>query len=193
MISQYFYVAVCWMIVKVIAAHADTTILADEAGYCAPYNGKICKSFIKSTQVFYSGNGGWENEKVATGLFAELIEDLEDICQKPASKLLCAYAFPKCKVIDGLATKMPLCFEDCIAVKQLYCYNYWVLLEEKKTRGVSLKTRGHFRLPDCETLPKYNKKFPNCSYVGLTEMNQQEVSCKKILSFNLLNLIVIFR
>lgn len=99
------------MIIKNISAHSNAKALPEEAGYCAPYNGKICKSFIKSTQVFYSGNGGWENERVANGLFSELIEDLDDICQKPASKLLCAYAFPRCKVIDGLATKMPLCFE----------------------------------------------------------------------------------
>jgi receptor tyrosine kinase len=76
--------------------------------------------------------------------------------------------------------RLPLCYEDCIATQQLYCYNDWVLIEEKKQRGLYLKTRGHFRLPECEELPRYNKsaKIPTCSYVGLTEINPNEVSCK---------------
>lgn len=169
---EIFFATVVWML--------STSVLAHEEGYCAPYNGKICKSFIKSTQVFYSGSGGWENEKIATGLFNELIEDLDELCQKPASKLLCAYAFPKCKIIDGISTKLPLCYEDCIAVQKLFCFNTWVLLEEKKYKGQNLKNRGHFRLPDCEALPKYDKssKNPSCSYVGITEMTASEISCK---------------
>jgi hypothetical protein len=47
-----------------IKAHEETL------GYCAPYNGKICKSYIKSNQVYYSQTGGWENENIATGIFA---------------------------------------------------------------------------------------------------------------------------
>lgn len=139
---------------------------------------------MKSTQVFYSGSssGGWENEKITNSLFQEFIEDLDELCQKPASYLLCAYAFPKCKVIDGIAQSLPLCYEDCIAVQKLFCYNTWVMLEEEKSKGKHSKNRGHFRLPDCEKLPKYNKTSKStCSYIGLTEMNQAEISCKSIL------------
>lgn len=173
---EIIFAITVWMLVaSVIVAHED--------GYCAPYNGKVCKAFIKSTQVFYSGSGGWENEKVTTGLFTELIEDLDELCQKPASRLLCAFAFPKCKIIDGVTTKLPLCYEDCIAVSKLFCFNTWVLLEEKKSKGQNLKNRGHFRLPDCESLPKYNKstKYPSCSYIGITEMQQNEISCKFLI------------
>lgn len=45
-----------------------------------------------------------------------------------------------------------------------------------------LKTRGHFRLPDCNVLPRYNSstaaEHPICSYVGLTEMNLDDITCK---------------
>lgn len=176
--EKLIFTTTVWLIIILING-----IFGHEDGYCAPYNGKICKSYIKSTQVFYSGSGGWENEKVTTGLFAELIEDLDDLCQKPASKLLCSYAFPKCKIIDGVATKLPLCYEDCIAVKFAFCFNYWVLLEEKKSKGQNLKNRGHFRLPDCEALPRYNKstKYPSCSFVGITDMNPAEITCKLLL------------
>jgi receptor tyrosine kinase len=122
-----------------------------------------------------------------------LVEDLDELCQKPASKLLCAYAFPKCKIIDGISTKLPLCYEDCIAVQKLFCFNTWVLLEDKKSKGNNLKNRGHFRLPDCEALPKYNKssKSPTCSYVGITEMNPSEITCK-FKSLNQLVILIIF-
>lgn len=159
---------------------------ASEGGYCAPYNGKICKSYING-QVWYPStrSGGWENEEITTGLFTELIEDLDDICTIPASKLLCAYAFPRCKNADGAVHKLPLCYEDCIAVQKLFCYNDWVLVEQNKERGKFLKSRGHFRLPDCEELPRYNRssKQPTCSYIGVTEMNEAEKSCKFVSFF----------
>lgn len=152
-----------------------------EDGYCAPYAGKICKSYIKNIQVWYPSNGGWENEKITAGLFKELIEDLDALCHKPAASLLCSYAFPKCKLIDDKPTPLPLCYEDCIAVEKVFCYDSWMLILERKQRGEPVyKNKGHFKLPNCNELPRYNKtsKVPNCSYIGLTEMNQAEVTCE---------------
>lgn len=64
-----------------------------EEGYCAPYNGKICKSFISSGQVWYSredSTGGWENEKITTNLWQELILGLNGLCRLAAEvSLLC--------------------------------------------------------------------------------------------------------
>jgi muscle, skeletal, receptor tyrosine kinase len=159
-------------------------VKSNESGYCAPYNGKICKSHITG-QVWYPStrSGGWENEEITTGLFSELITELEGMCEIPAQKLLCAYAFPRCKYDGGSVYKLPLCYEDCIAVQKLFCYNDWVLIEQNKEKGKFLKTRGHFRLPECDELPRHNKseKQPTCSYVGLTEMNEAEKSCKFII------------
>lgn len=58
-----------------------------EEGYCAPYNGKVCKSFIGSRQVWYSREdptGGWENEKITTGLWEEMISELPTTCRTAA-------------------------------------------------------------------------------------------------------------
>lgn len=63
--------------------------LDEEEGYCAPYNGKVCKSFVNSRQVWYSredGTGGWENEKITAALFREFINDLPDYC-RPAAEV----------------------------------------------------------------------------------------------------------
>lgn len=84
---------------------------------------------------------------------------------------------------------LPLCYEDCVATHQQFCYNDWVLLEEKRDRGIPLKTRGHFRLPDCKSLPRYNSssETPTCTYVGLTKINQEDVTRKHfIILVNLL-------
>lgn len=161
----------------------DNFIDGDEEGYCAPYNGRVCKSNVASTQVWYStkdDSGGWENEQITAALWVELISGLNGLCRNPAEQLLCAYAFPQCITKGGIATKLPLCYEDCIATKLQFCYNDWILIEERKRKNIFLKSRGHFRFPNCETLPKYNKtaRPPTCSYLGLTEMKEDEITCK---------------
>lgn len=84
---------------------------------------------------------------------------------------------------NGRTVKVPLCYEDCTATHLQYCYNDWVLIEEKKERGIFLKSRGHFRLPNCSNLPKYNQtsKRPNCSYIGLTQIQRSQVTCKFLI------------
>ncbi|XP_055381785.1 tyrosine-protein kinase transmembrane receptor Ror2 [Condylostylus longicornis] len=152
----------------------------DERGYCAPYNGKVCKSYI-SGQVWYSREdpgGGWQNEQITAGLWEDLITDLNGLCREAAERMLCAYAFPQCIIEEGATIRLPLCYEDCVATHLQFCYNDWVLIEEKKGRGIYIKSRGHFRLPNCEELPKFNLSSgrPSCSHVGLTIIPQDEVT-----------------
>lgn len=94
--------------------------------------------------------------------------------------MLCAYSFPQCVIKDGSTIKLPLCYEDCVATHQQFCYNDWALLEDKKEKGIYFSSRGHFRLPKCDDLPKYNRsiKPSTCSYVGLIEMDPDEITCK---------------
>lgn len=75
-----------------------------------------------------------------------------------------------------------MCYEDCIVTRQQFCYNDWILIEERKERKNFLKSRGHFRLPDCDALPKYDKdeRPRKCSYLGLAEMIEDEITCKFI-------------
>ncbi|XP_028148238.1 tyrosine-protein kinase transmembrane receptor Ror2 [Diabrotica virgifera virgifera] len=142
-------------------------------GYCASYHGNICKNYILSTkQVWYNNSGGYENELITTALWDEIIVPLEEPCRSAAEKLLCFYAFPDCNISKPL----PLCYEDCVAVKQLFCYKDWALIEDKKEQGIFVKSRGHFRLPDCAGFPKFNKDMVECSYAGLTELKLDEIT-----------------
>lgn len=66
------------------AAQADSDF---EEGFCAPYTGKVCRSFIRSSQVWFSRvdpNYGWENEKITQGLWDEMIGGLSGLCRAAA-------------------------------------------------------------------------------------------------------------
>lgn len=178
-----------WMILVIFNCSCDS-LRNDrssnfEEGYCAPYHGKVCKSFIgnsgSSSMVWYSRedpSGGWENEQITTALWEEMIVGLTGLCRTAAEKLLCAYSFPQCALRDGIPIKLPLCYEDCVATHQQFCYNDWALIEDKKEKGIYFKSRKHFRLPNCNELPKYNRsmKPSTCSYVGLIEMDSDEIT-----------------
>ncbi|XP_030754042.1 tyrosine-protein kinase transmembrane receptor Ror2 [Sitophilus oryzae] len=145
-------------------------------GYCNLYHGKICKNYVEHTKlIWYNNSGGYENEQITTALWDEMMSTFEEPCRSAAEKMLCVYAFPECND----SAPLPLCYEDCIALKLLFCYKEWAVLEDKKANGVYVKSRGHFRLPDCSVLPKYReapKSASVCSYAGLTDMKTSEVT-----------------
>ena len=94
-----------------------------------------------------------------------------------AQKLLCLHLFPECRLVNGYARRLPLCYEDCIATRQLFCVDDWPLLDSDKQRGFYLGSRGHLRMPRCEDLPRIgalgrmgNGNAPTCSHARLTEL-----------------------
>lgn len=87
------------------------------------------------------------------------------------------YAFPLCILSEaGDAFGLPLCYEDCVAVKLQFCYNEWALTEQRKEKGIYFKSREHFRLPNCSELPKYDPKVETCSHARLTEMKTEDIT-----------------
>lgn len=87
---------------------------------------------------------------------------------------------------------LPLCYEECIAVKELFCYKEWALIEDKKNQGIYFTSRGHFQLPDCEKLPKYKTEnnTATCSYAGLLEIDLEESTCEYLLILSFTDSIV---
>ncbi|CAL8077742.1 unnamed protein product [Orchesella dallaii] len=150
------------------------------SGSCAYYNGKICNAHIH--RQFWINNthgnaGGDVNEQITKGLWNEIIAGLSEPCRTPAEKLLCTYAFPKCVLKSNWdPVPLPLCYEDCIAVKQAFCYREWALIEDNNQRGINFKARGHFRLPECESLPRINDTSSPCSHAKLTEMQPEDIT-----------------
>lgn len=87
---KYFYVFVLIIFIRLNTSSCSSALkdnYDNEEGYCAPYNGKVCKSFITGGQVWYSREdptGGWENEKITTGLWEEIISGLSGVCRTAA-------------------------------------------------------------------------------------------------------------
>ena len=72
---------------------------------------------------------------------------------------------------------MEFCYrEDCIAVRESFCYNEWAMIEDNKQRGIHLTNRGHFRLPYCEKLPSVHEKPWACSHAHITDFRHEEVT-----------------
>ncbi len=84
--------------------------------------------------------------------------------------VLCKYAFPDCVLKEGVSVGLPICQEDCLALRNHYCFNEWALIKDNKRRGIYVKSRGHFRLPQCERLPKYDNSTKVCTKTSVTEM-----------------------
>ena len=100
-----------------------------------------------------------------------------------AEALLCKYAFPDCILKDGVPSGLPLCQEDCVAVKTHFCMRRWAILEDDKRRGAYLKSRGHFRLPNCSTLPEHSNctTSKQCTRSSITEMKWDMSTSRFIL------------
>ncbi|XP_025110820.1 muscle, skeletal receptor tyrosine protein kinase-like isoform X1 [Pomacea canaliculata] len=58
---------------------------------------------------------------------------------------------------------LPLCREHCLQVKSLFCFRQWAEIEDKKQKNVFFKSRGHFRLPDCDALPSMWEPDVQCT------------------------------
>lgn len=174
-----------WFVVYCgVLSMADSQVKSSQSqGYCSQYNGKVCKNYLDTTaRVWFNSSlesaGGDLNENIVFALWKEMSAILDEPCKKAAEKLLCTYAFPQCVTFNGIPTSLPLCYEDCIAVRYSFCYNNWALIEENKARGIRFKSRGHFELPNCDQLPRFevvNGK-PSCSHAELTVMKDDEIT-----------------
>ncbi|KAH7971224.1 hypothetical protein HPB49_020466 [Dermacentor silvarum] len=135
-------------------------------GFCSPYTGSACRRFLGTGLVYYNISQDTSpvvlNEQLTQQLWDELISSLLEPCRSAAEVMICHYAFPQCD-------------EDCIAVRELFCYNEWAMIEDNKQRGIFFKSRGHFRLPDCDLLPSY-KDNGQCSHAHLTDFQEDEVT-----------------
>ncbi|XP_034933566.1 tyrosine-protein kinase transmembrane receptor Ror2 [Chelonus insularis] len=174
MILWIVYYTVSFLIVK--------SSQTESQGYCAIYNGKICKKYLNGVGKVWFNNsqdnpGSWLNEKITSDLWEELISTLKEPCRSAAEKMLCVYAFPLCHKSE----RLPLCYEDCMAIRHEFCFNDWALIEDNKQRKIFIRSRGHFRLPDCDELPKLEEDKVTCSHVHLTDVNQNLVTYDCVL------------
>ncbi|XP_035698607.1 muscle, skeletal receptor tyrosine protein kinase-like [Branchiostoma floridae] len=157
----------------------DKSKYQSPAGYCAPYSGKMCRKHVGSRMVWYNSsleNPEQQNEAIVQALEIELLSTVSSMCRPVAEALLCHYAFPYCDTDTGEPRPAPLCREQCLAVRNILCFQEWALLMEKKRSGIYLRSRGHFRLPVCEDLPSVFNGTRTCSNASVFEMKSEMVT-----------------
>ncbi|XP_003739426.2 tyrosine-protein kinase transmembrane receptor Ror2 [Galendromus occidentalis] len=151
-------------------------------GFCSAYAGTVCSKYLgKAPHLVYYDipadlSSVMINEQITAALWDELVRPLQQPCRNAAEVLLCHYAFPKCEWKAGTAWAKPLCREDCVAVRESFCYNEWAMIEDNKQRGIHLTNRGHFRLPYCEKLPSVHENPNGCSHAHITDFRHDEVT-----------------
>ena len=64
-----------------------------------------------------------------------------------------------------------------------FCFTDWAMIDDNKRRGVFVTSRGHFRLPDCEILPKYDNSTASkhCTRTSITTMKWDLATSKFLL------------
>lgn len=82
-----------------------------------------------------------------------------------------------------------LCFcrESCLAVRNVYCYKEWHVLEDNQQKGIHLNSRAHFRLPVCADLP--SKWNGSCTEANFGEPDPDLVSSKFCKAFNCMGIL----
>jgi hypothetical protein len=62
---------------------------ATSKGYCAPYNGQVCKKYLQGRGLVWfniskDNSGGWVNEQITQSLWSEMITKLHEPCRSAA-------------------------------------------------------------------------------------------------------------
>lgn len=87
MTGKLQFISIIFMFVNfTVGLQIGNSEKSTEKGFCAPYNGKICKKYV-SGQVWFGKddpNGGWKNEQITAALWEEVISDLNGNCRHAA-------------------------------------------------------------------------------------------------------------
>ena len=92
---------------SIFAENNDGENVPKAKGYCAPYNGQVCRKYLQGRGLVWfnisqDNSGGWLNEQITQNLWDELISKLKPPCRDAAEALLCKYAFPDCTLNEGI-------------------------------------------------------------------------------------------
>ncbi|XP_033737109.1 muscle, skeletal receptor tyrosine protein kinase-like isoform X2 [Pecten maximus] len=145
-----------------------------QAPQCLPYNGSVCASVLGSRQVYIQRSIHELEDRVHA-----LIHDLttshapstENRCHEAAQKILCQFHFPECieaEEPEKKPTPKHLCRESCLGVKELLCFDQWLLVMNKENLQYSL--------PECEELPSKVGVNASCVDSQLFMRKDEEVT-----------------
>ncbi|XP_054142398.1 muscle, skeletal receptor tyrosine-protein kinase isoform X2 [Melozone crissalis] len=158
------------------AAKAAATISISEwsklykgdAGYCSTYRGEVCSAILaKNALVFFNSSYAdpEETQELLVHTAWTELKMVSSFCQPAAESLLCNYIFQECNPSGAGPAPKPVCRENCLAVKDLYCFKEWLSMEENSQKGIYKPGLMLLTLPECNRLPSLHQNPSSCTRI----------------------------
>ncbi|XP_037229826.1 muscle, skeletal receptor tyrosine-protein kinase isoform X4 [Falco rusticolus] len=158
------------------AAKAAATISISEwsklykgdAGYCSTYRGEVCNAILaKNALVFFNSSYAdpEETQELLVHTVWTELKMVSSFCQPAAESLLCNYIFQECNPSGAGPAPKPVCRENCLAVKDLYCFKEWLSMEENSQKGIYKPGLMLLNLPECNRLPSLHQDPSTCTHI----------------------------
>uniref|UniRef100_A0A8C6IY21 receptor protein-tyrosine kinase n=1 Tax=Melopsittacus undulatus TaxID=13146 RepID=A0A8C6IY21_MELUD len=168
------YLAPCCAI-KLSQPHLPATLFSfanklykGDAGYCSVYRGEVCSGILaKDALVFFNSSYAdpEETQELLVHTVWTELKMVSSFCQPAAESLLCNYIFQECNPSGAGPAPKPMCRENCLAVKDLYCFKEWFSMEENSQKGIYKPGLMLLTLPECNRLPSLHQDPSACTRI----------------------------
>ncbi|XP_077201400.1 muscle, skeletal receptor tyrosine-protein kinase [Paroedura picta] len=155
-----------------------------DTGYCSTYRGEVCSALLaKDALVFFNSSYGdpEETQELLVRTAWTELKTMSPFCRPAAELLLCHYIFQECNPSRMGPAPKPVCREHCLAVKDLYCFKEWLLMEENARKGIYKPGLMLLTLPECNRLPSMHQDPNACTKIPHFNLKKEDVttSCYK--------------
>nr|XP_014127933.1 muscle, skeletal receptor tyrosine-protein kinase isoform X2 [Zonotrichia albicollis] len=169
------------------AAKAAATISISEwsklykgdAGYCSTYRGEVCSAILaKNALVFFNSSYAdpEETQELLVHTAWTELKMVSSFCQPAAESLLCNYIFQECNPSGAGPAPKPVCRENCLAVKDLYCFKEWLSMEENSQKGIYKPGLMLLTLPECNRLPSLHENPSSCTHIPFFDFKKENIT-----------------
>ncbi|XP_018777101.2 muscle, skeletal receptor tyrosine-protein kinase isoform X2 [Serinus canaria] len=169
------------------AAKAAATISISEwsklykgdAGYCSTYRGEVCSAIlVKNALVFFNSSYAdpEETQELLVHTAWTELKMVSSFCQPAAESLLCNYIFQECNPSGAGPAPKPVCRENCLAVKDLYCFKEWLSMEENSQKGIYKPGLMLLTLPECNRLPSLHQNPSSCTRIPFFDFKKENIT-----------------
>ncbi|XP_057900159.1 muscle, skeletal receptor tyrosine-protein kinase isoform X1 [Melospiza georgiana] len=169
------------------AAKAAATISISEwsklykgdAGYCSTYRGEVCSAILaKNALVFFNSSYAdpEETQELLVHTAWTELKMVSSFCQPAAESLLCNYIFQECNPSGAGPAPKPVCRENCLAVKDLYCFKEWLSMEENSQKGIYKPGLMLLTLPECNRLPSLHQSPSSCTRIPFFDFKKENIT-----------------
>ncbi|NXD45778.1 MUSK kinase, partial [Copsychus sechellarum] len=152
----------------VCAPVLDSKLYKGDTGYCSTYRGEVCSAILaKNALVFFNSSYAdpEETQELLVHTAWTELKMVSSFCQPAAESLLCNYIFQECNPSGAGPGPKPVCRENCLAVKDLYCFKEWLAMEENSQKGIYKPGLMLLTLPECNRLPSLHQNPSSCTRI----------------------------